>query len=211
MRWKYHRYFRHTGLDDFINVTLAFAHSIGFSFISLTFLWKFSSRPRPNYFAYCNYQGYRDAFHTGNFSFYLSNTDPTRVLDHKHCDPRYPMEPLASFPSGHAANAAASFSLASFIIVASINRITLRFNFLKGLIMFLHYFAGGIIAFTRILDHFHHYDDVGFGIVLGVACGAMAYLLHFDSHFGQKRLKTDKETKYKRKAAVENQDSISNK
>eukprot|EP01125_Pyxidicula_operculata_P013620 TRINITY_DN4518_c0_g1_i1.p1 TRINITY_DN4518_c0_g1~~TRINITY_DN4518_c0_g1_i1.p1 ORF type:complete len:201 (-),score=22.45 TRINITY_DN4518_c0_g1_i1:423-1025(-) len=50
-----------TRVLDFIHVQLAFLHAIGMAQVIVEFLKGFVGRKRPNFFAMCNYYGYRDA------------------------------------------------------------------------------------------------------------------------------------------------------
>ena len=60
---------------------------------------------RPNAFALCNYAGYADALGSGNFSAYLSSTDPSRFGDWARCRglPASVVNAQQTFFSGHAA------------------------------------------------------------------------------------------------------------
>jgi membrane-associated phospholipid phosphatase len=181
MRSRCHKSLRGTGLDNVMILIFAFLHAFFFSFLTSAFLWKFTGRPRPNFFAFCNYKGYYDAQISGDYSSYLNRTDPNAFVDHKECHPIYNLSPYASFPSGHASHTFATFTLASFIIVTIIHRLTPG-SFLRGLVIYLHLMASGIIAFSRVRDYFHSHDDIVAGMIIGFASGAMAYLLHYHDY-----------------------------
>lgn len=49
------------------------------------FLKVFEGRKRPNFYAMCNYHGYRDALTSGNYDAYLAATEPGRPGSMANC------------------------------------------------------------------------------------------------------------------------------
>ena len=62
-------------------------------------------RPRPNFFAYCNYKGFRDAMQSNNFTAYNAVTTFGVQGDMSYCEQTNNvmlLDSVRSFPSGHA-------------------------------------------------------------------------------------------------------------
>lgn len=55
---------------------------------------------------------------------------------------------------------------------------------IRIILAFLPVYLGFYISFTRVTDYWHHYEDVTFGILLGVAVALVAENIYFDQIYG---------------------------
>lgn len=125
-------------------------------------------RPRPNFLAYCNYMGYRDAMSSNNYTTYDSLVHAGTVGLWSNCREQ-DIDSILSFPSGHS-----SFSFAGMMFTAMMFRFFIDFfhNFrfigVDGILFIAPLLISSWIAITRIQDHFHHEDDVIMGSMIGI-------------------------------------------
>lgn len=128
-------------------------------------------RPRPNFFAYCNYKGYNDAMTSNNFTSYNSMTIPGVQGSISSCESESTVDPVLSFPSGHS-----SLSWSAMVFVSLLVKYTIKlyshFNLLSyhGILVVAPLYLSGWIAITRIQDFYHHCDDVMMGSFIGASC-----------------------------------------
>lgn len=133
--------------------------------------------PRPNFFAYCNYAGYRDALASGNFSAYNKATAANAIGRISLCQaPEADVhEAQLSFPSGHASISFAGMTLAALflrhaLLVARGAHVTL-----PALLAASPLILAAWIAITRVRDRFHNTVDVLCGAVIGALGGVIAW------------------------------------
>jgi len=150
----------------------------------------FVGRLRPNFFAACDFKGYRAALVSGDFTAYLAATVPGAVGDPTHCEAsmKETLEASLSFPSGHAALAfagmtyaaltltAAAAAAASATVVASGSGAEMGGSqkqprgvspWLAGSCLPMAYAV--YVSCTRITDYKHRPADVLVGAAIGVA------------------------------------------
>lgn len=124
-----------------------------------------AARPRPNFFALCNYKGYRTALENNDLAAYEAQIHAGRFADLSECAAAGTLSnALSSWPSGHTSTAFVCFLLAYAIVDAS------RPNLLEAL---LHRFvlcgAAVAVAIDRTRDYWHSHADVLAGAMLGAA------------------------------------------
>lgn len=130
-------------------------------------------RPRPNFFAYCDYKGYGSAMNSGNYTLYNSVTTANAIGSVSACTASAATvkDSVLSFPSGHS-----SLSFAAMTYIALLARYTIaqrRPFFLlsfDGLVVIAPFYLSAWIAITRIQDFYHHCDDVMMGSTIGICC-----------------------------------------
>jgi len=174
---------------------LAFVEAMGMQFFLVEFLKAFLGRKRPNFFALCNYKGYRDTFLSGNYTHYFAETIPgvrgsiSNCLDHSVLS-----DAQKSFPSGHAGTVFSGFGFLGLFLLYLFNSISEKHNMLKGFISFVVFFVAVFISATRPRDYWHNYEDILAGAVIGFACAVFAFMLNFgNSIHNQTNLKNSEE------------------
>jgi len=165
----------HLGLIEGLGVT---------TFIT-QLLKNFCGRKRPNFFAMCNYKGYRTALETGNFTYYNSVTVAGAIGSLEHCletDGAVLREAQYSFPSGHSSTifAGLTFLCLYFLHIVPKHFFKGRFGTPSGIrflpihivVMTLLMSSAAYVAGTRTRDYWHNFDDILAGAVLGfgVSC-----------------------------------------
>jgi len=130
----------------------------------------------------CNYAGYRDALESNNWTYYYASTRFGSLGNISKCletDKRIITEGERSFPSGHASLSFQNFGLAGllFLQLAQIRFRSHRFG--QGVVVMVMFAAACIVATTRTRDNWHNYDDILAGAVIGSACSAFSFTLHY--------------------------------
>jgi len=132
--------------------------------------------PRPSFFGICNYQGYRDALNSGNFTEYYNLTRFGQYGDIKYCRANQSdiYDAFMSFPSGH-----------SSLMFAGVTYVSLFFfmfrkysdtHYLLGVIVVGGYYVFATwVAFTRVMDYEHKTSDVFAGAFVGCVIAYMIY------------------------------------
>jgi diacylglycerol diphosphate phosphatase/phosphatidate phosphatase len=149
------------------------------------------SRPRPGFFYYCNYQGYRDGIKAGNLTQYYALTDPLRLGNEENCwDKQGKSDAMKSFPSGHSSTSFSAMSFISFYLLqlcylnhklqerASTNATHSIASWLKPyphfitvrMLCFIPYIISTWIAVSRVIDYKHSELDVTVGAGIGILC-----------------------------------------
>lgn len=152
----------------------------------LTLLKKSIGEPRPNLFAYCDYQGYREAIATNDFQLYhnlTSSGTPGRI---ELCRIQNVVDDaFMSWPSGHAALIFASVT-SSVIYVTMMRRQLLRgvrnrCALLNRFVAICLFALATYISISRVQDNFHRSYDIFAGMLLGTISGLACSYLFFDS------------------------------
>jgi len=154
-------------------------------------LKNFCGRPRPNFYAMCNYKGYRDALATGNFTLYNSLTTAGVQGDIAFClepDPANVREAMYSFPSGHSSAVFAGMTILTLYLLHIIPRHFLRGTFktpspirllpIKIAIMIICMGSAWLVACSRTRDYWHNFDDILGGSVLGFCVSCFVFWLN---------------------------------
>jgi len=155
---------------------------------------KFSGRLRPNFYAYCNYQGYRNATLSGDYSSYYNATQFGRIGNFSNClDQDAVPDAHESFPSGHSSTIFSGLAPFAYYLWTIFVREAEHFESLHGMrkLRIKSLFAGfGLAAFccaayvaaTRPRDYFHNYDDILAGCCIGVFSSGLAFVTHNDKY-----------------------------
>jgi len=143
----------------------------------------FFGRQRPNFFAFCDYKGYREAVSTGNFTEYFDLTVAGVQGDISFC--RSPQseinESMFSHPSGHASLSFAGLGFLSLFLhhVVLSHRQTKRHHLWKAVVFSVPMFIAIMVAATRTRDYWHNYDDTIMGALLGFGCACLAFQINY--------------------------------
>lgn len=158
-----------------LTLCLGLAQAMGVALSGVNTIKVFASRPRPGFFALCNYAGYADALSSGDFSSYNSLTVAGAIGDLSKCrggttavgSDNNLNDALRSFPSGHA-----GISFAGLVYLTLALRWALRvrqgawFTPTAALCSAPMILACWI-ALTRIHDGKHNPVDIAVGAAIG--------------------------------------------
>eukprot|EP00939_MAST-03C_sp_MAST-3C-sp1_P001854 g1854.t1 len=150
-------------------------------------------RPRPNFFALCDYMGYREIADGNNdtaLQAFLDNTIPLRKANtDMYCEAdKDDWNPKAwtSFPSGHSSISAAGLGFLACYCSSTVKYFlepdakigdTVRqimVILFSTILPFICLSGALLVASTRVTDHWHHPSDVAAGTILGAVCVAFA-------------------------------------
>jgi diacylglycerol diphosphate phosphatase/phosphatidate phosphatase len=86
-----------------------------------------------------------------------------------------------SFPSGHSAFSFAGLGYASIVLAAALaqRRTPAAGNLWKVLVVSLPWLLAMLVALSRVQDHWHHWQDVACGALIGNAAAIGAFRLRF--------------------------------
>ena len=131
--------------------------------------------PRPNFFASCNYHGYRDAMTSGNYTEYFMLTEAGRVADTNNCllDLNI-LDGFLSFPSGHSSLMFASVTYVTLVLAKHKSITTVSHNLITCLTGCLYVLASWV-AISRVMDYEHTTSDVLGGCFMGFIIGRTVY------------------------------------
>jgi len=158
--------------------------------VSVTSVIKFyEGRLRPDFFAMCNYKGYRTALErcgdvdpsawNACINTHLqSPIVPGAPGDLKYClDQDHIKEGQSSYPSGHSSVSMAGLGWLSFFIYYSLDGRHWISSILRVVTPGCCMFGAIMIAATRPRDYWHNFSDINFGMSIGflcmVVCGRM--------------------------------------
>lgn len=140
-------------------------------------------RPRPNFYAYCNYAGYRDALAAGDLTNYTAAITPGAFGDIAKCRGTTSQirSAVSAFPSGHAGTAFAglltlTLYLRSAVGVARGVHVTVAAFFVTAWPLIV----ASYIALSRFRDHYHFTDDIATGAMIGIGSALVAWW-HFQT------------------------------
>jgi membrane-associated phospholipid phosphatase len=135
------------------------------------------SRQRPNFFALCNYRGYRETISSGNFTGYNDLTVPGRMGDTVFClaSRSDVWEAQRSFPSGHSSISFCGMALSALFLRAALLLKSREHMSLPHAFAAAPLFLAVWIGITRVRDRWHHEDDVLGGSLIGVVCAVIAW------------------------------------
>jgi membrane-associated phospholipid phosphatase len=171
-------------LDWFLGI-LAFLEAVAMNLALTTFLKNFIGRKRPNFFAMCNYQGYRDALLTGNYTYYHSHTIDGSRGDLSNCledDIGILRDSQYSFPSGHASSIFCALVFLGLLMTITLRNYTTRHVMIKGIFLATYIWTACIIAGTRPRDYWHNFDDILAGAMVGTAMAFTSFYLNYIMH-----------------------------
>lgn len=139
--------------------------------------------PRPNFFAYCDYDGYREALSSGNFTDYLAATSPTAIGSVSHCrGPQHDVDDAQlSFPSGHASTSFAAMTLATLFLRHALSIRKGVHTSAQAIFAAAPLALAAWIAITRVRDRYHNTVDVLCGAVIGAIVAVLSWR-HLEAH-----------------------------
>lgn len=175
-------------------VVLYFCFSLCSADLLATCLKYTFGEPRPNFFAYCNYYGYREALETGNYTDYLQNTKFGRIGNVSGCQSSQKdiNDAFISWPSDYATLLFTS-ATASLLIATSSTHIThctwclsvLNTGSILTLVVW--------VSLTRVQEHWHRPSEIFCGSMLGI-CNALWWAwLFFRTNRQARRPPTDQQ------------------
>jgi len=143
----------------------------------------FFGRQRPNFYAMCDYKGYRTAVETGDFTEYFSLTQANTPGDVSFCRAtlREVNESMMSHPSGHASLTFAGLGFLALFLHHMLvsHKPTRRHHLWKAIVFCVPMFIAVMVAATRTRDYWHNYDDTIMGGLLGFGCAALAFVMNY--------------------------------
>jgi len=167
---------------------IGMAESLGYAVFLTTILKIFVGRPRPNFFAYCNYKGYRDALFSGNFTSYNAQTIPGAIGSIAFCletNQTFLDDSQFSFPSGHSSTAFAGLTFFAFYLFHvtpkfyKLKQSNIRILPINVAILMILVIADSFIAATRTRDYYHNFDDILGGALLGFGCACFVFWVNY--------------------------------
>lgn len=127
-------------------------------------------RPRPNFFARCDYKGFQTAMSSGNYTSYNAQTQANVQGSTSYClaPQTTVVDSVLSFPSGHSSLSWAAMTFISLLVKYTIDQYS-PFKILSphGVLFAAPLYLSAWIAITRIQDYYHHTDDVMMGSFIG--------------------------------------------
>jgi membrane-associated phospholipid phosphatase len=166
---------------NFFVLQLAFLEALGLTMAATEFIKSFAGRKRPNFFALCDYQGYRTAISTNNFTEYLSLTRFGIPGNISLCRAslREIQEAQFSFPSGHSSSIWCGMTFVSIYILYILHHHSPRHNMAKGVLILIFLSTAVLVSVTRPRDYWHNFDDILAGGLIGFACSVLAFSLNY--------------------------------
>jgi len=166
---------------------LALAQGIASTLVITQILKGFCGRKRPNFFAMCDYKGYRTAVATRNFTYYDANTVAGAIGSIKDCletNQAMLFESQYSFPSGHASTIFAGLTvLCLYWIHVSPKHgfkgtSAMRFRAIQFFFMMILMIACSLVSGTRTRDYWHNFDDILGGAAIGFGCACFTFWIN---------------------------------
>jgi len=160
---------------------LAFVESMGMTILATEFFKPFAGRKRPNFFALCNYKGYREAVTTNNFTEYFNNTVAGMPGNISYCQGTQAeiLESQFSFPSGHASTIWCGMTFVGYFLMYIMHHYSPKNNMAKGLTALAFISTAALVSVTRPRDYWHNFDDILAGAVIGFACSTFGFGLNY--------------------------------
>lgn len=179
-----------------------FGMCMGWTAIILALTKIHLGRPRPNFFALCDYKGYADATRTGNYTAYWAATTPGAPGSYSDCAASdYNIRRAhRSFPSGHAGLSFAGLGFLAMLLYSAVHELAdgqslvppaspgefavppQRTPVSRCSIYALRYalpiacvVGAFLVAESRIYDYWHNFDDVSTGAIIGAVVAAASF------------------------------------
>jgi len=167
----------------FFLAQLVLFQAIGLTLFLTSLSKVFFGRQRPNFFAFCDYKGYRAAMETGDYTAYLANTNPGARGDIQYClaSDSEINESMFSHPSGHASMSFSGLGFLSLFLLQVLlaHKPTKRHHVWKAIVFMVPMFIAIIVAATRTRDYWHNYDDTIMGALLGFGCTSIIFSINY--------------------------------
>lgn len=174
---------RNHKVAKFFLAQLVLFQALGLTLFLTSLSKVFFGRQRPNFYAFCDYKGYRSAVETGDFTEYFSLTTPGVQGDISYClaSAGDIKESMFSHPSGHASLSFCGLGFLSLFLHHMLlsHRPTKRNHLWKAIVFAVPMFVAIIVAATRTRDYWHNYDDTIMGALLGFGCACLAFQINY--------------------------------
>eukprot|EP01128_Nolandella_sp_AFSM9_P007215 TRINITY_DN3894_c0_g1_i1.p1 TRINITY_DN3894_c0_g1~~TRINITY_DN3894_c0_g1_i1.p1 ORF type:complete len:306 (-),score=41.96 TRINITY_DN3894_c0_g1_i1:214-1074(-) len=176
---------KHSQTLDVVRCLFVFLESVLLCLFMTDLLKSFAGRKRPNFFALCDYKGYRAAVESRNFTAYERETVPGAIGDISFCqaEKKDILDAQKSFPSGHSSLIFNCFAFMMIQIFTVYRRIINKFTLFALLIITITSIAPSFVALSRTRDYYHNYSDILAGAVLGVTCAIGVHVVHSPFRF----------------------------
>jgi len=161
---------------------LAFIEAMVMTIALTEFMKNFVGRKRPNFFAMCNYRGYRNALQSGNFASYNNLTTYGAIGNMQYCletDPAILADSQYSFPSGHSSSSFCALVFCGLVGMNTLWHWSRRHNMIKGILVCIFIWSSAIIAGTRPRDYWHNFDDILAGTAIGAVMAIFVFYLNY--------------------------------
>jgi len=183
LRKRFHSIENRHKVADFFIAQASLFQCLGLTFFITASLKIFFGRQRPNFFAMCNYKGYRTALKTGDFTEYFAMTTAGVLGDLKYCEATQKeiYESVYSHPSGHASLSFAGLGFLSLFLYHLLlsHKPTTRNHLWKIVVFMVPIFAAATVAATRTRDYWHNFDDTLYGALIGFGCATMVFHINY--------------------------------
>jgi membrane-associated phospholipid phosphatase len=161
----------------FLGECLMLVWSINLTYAINEAIKVYTGYPRPNFFALCDYQGYRAALATGNFTSYNALTTPGNFVDLANCRASYAdiLDSRGSFVSGHASTSFSAMWVATLYMRYIFHIPSMELASIRSLLTGFPLVIAAFISITRIFNKYHWPADVIGGALIGSAVGFAAW------------------------------------
>jgi len=187
---KFLKYEHEQKLLDFFVSQAGLIQSFGITFFLSNALKLIFGRKRPNFFAYCDYKGFRTAMSTGNFTDYNSQTIPGNPGSEMYCsaDLGDLLDSQFSFPSSHSSLSFAGLGYLSYFIhmLFFTHRTKKDWFHLKTIVFIFPLFSAVVVCATRTRDYYHNFDDILAGAVLGFLIASFIFYINYSKEHSKR-------------------------
>lgn len=174
---------RNHKVAKFFLAQLVLFQALGLTLFLTSLSKVFFGRQRPNFYAFCDYKGYRNAVATGDFTEYFSLTQEGVQGHISFCRASEGdvKESMFSHPSGHASLSFCGLGFLSLFLHHMLlsHRPTKRNHLWKAIVFAVPMFVAIMVAATRTRDYWHNYDDTIMGALLGFGCSCLAFQINY--------------------------------
>lgn len=147
------------------------------------FLKAYAGRPRPNFFALCDYKGYLAVSNGANSELYMNLTDIGVFGNVTGCNaaPRLVRKAFESFVSGHTSLSFAGLGTLSFFLYKAIKEEakSAKSVMCRAWLSFIPLFLATLVGASRTVDYYHNYSDVIGGAMVGILSAAFCFSMNY--------------------------------
>jgi len=179
--WKRPQHIHPKAIDPFYGI-LVLAEALISNGLFSEFLKSYVGRKRPNFFAFCDYRGYRESLATGNFTNYLASTDPNRFGNMAYCNDQSQWaiwQSCSSYPSGHASFSFCGYTIFGLLCIYTWHCVTKKYKILKVVLFVLLMLAATVLSWSRVYDYWHSPSDIFAGAAIGGVTGSVLFFVNF--------------------------------
>lgn len=166
--------------NDMTKSQLCLLQILAVSTMFTNILKAFLGKPRPNFFAWCDYHGFRSAVQANNFTEYNNQTVFGRQVVSGFVCPSN-SGAYQAFPSGHASLAFAGLGFLALFWAGALD-LSLPNKAWKIVVACCPLLVASIVAGSRCRDYFHNFEEVLAGAAIGGVTAFALYCAHFRPH-----------------------------